>query len=152
MSTIFTIILVILCLIAAFYIFVWSMVLLKILFRLLFVPIAGALLTWWIWDNAWIGGIIGSGIVIYICIKNEGIGWIFDDDDSSSSRASNSVSRSSTTMEYPDNQERQISPAVQASLNNAEYYKREYENYRQKAEEALRDSEINQSYADHEAN
>lgn len=127
------------------------MVLLRILFQLCFGPIIGALLTWWIWDNAWIGGIIGSGIVIYICIKHGGIGWIFDD-DSGSSRSMTHNLRSSTIAEYPDSRDTQFPAAVQTSLYNAEYYKQEYENYRQKAEEALQYAETNQSYADHEAN
>lgn len=154
MSIIITLILGALGLVLAFYVFVWSMVILRILFQLFALPIIAALLTWWIWDNAWIGGIIGSIIVIFISINNGGIGWIFDNDgsDSSSSysRRPSFSSSSSSTSYNSDN--KQISSAAQACLNRAEEYKRQYETYFQKAEEALKYAETNEYYANDEAN
>ena len=148
-----TIILVAIGLWIAFKVFVWGMVLLRILFQLCITPIILGALTWWIWNNKWIGIIAGGAIVIYICIKDGGIGWVFGDDDSGSSSSGSSVSSiSSTGSRQMDSSDNQISSVAQASLYDAEYYRREYENYRQKAEDALREAEINASYADHEAN
>ena len=153
MEVILTIILVAIGLWVAFKIFVWGMVLLRILFQLCITPIVLGALTWWIWDNKWIGIIIGGAIVLYLCIKDGGIGWIFDSDGSSSGSSVSSVSSvSNISSSRMDSNDRQMSTAAQTNLNNAEYYKREYENYRQKAEEALREAEINSSYADSEAN
>ena len=153
MEIIFTIVLVAIGLWIAFKIFVWGMVLLRILFQLCIIPIVLGALTWWIWDNKWIGIIIGGAIVIYLCIKDGGIGWVFGDEDDGSVSSGSSVSSiSSNGSRQMDDGDSQISSAAQASLYDAEYYRREYETYSRKAEEALREAEINTSYAEHEAN
>lgn len=64
----------------------------------------------------------------------------------------NSGNNSSGGISNIDANEGKISGDVQVSLANAEKYRNEYEYYRQKAESALRDAEINSTYADDEAN
>ena len=85
MELIFGLILAALGLWIAFKLLVWALVALRIIFQLCVAPLIAGAITWWLWDNVWIGIGIGAAIVLFTTIKEGGIGWVFDNDSSSSS-------------------------------------------------------------------
>lgn len=122
-------------------------VILRILFQLCIWPIILGALTWWLWDNAWIGIGIGAAIVIYISIKDGGIGWVFDADSSSGRRSSSrSPISSPSTTSYPVDDYDNVNLARHHS-QQAEDYKNNYEYYLRKAKERFQQAQCYESYA-----
>lgn len=97
----------------------------------------------------WIGVGIGAAIVLYLCIKDGGIGWVFDSDGHSS--GSSNVSQSSVAtpstsssddLDYHRHKEQQ-------HMSLYESYNYQYQQYKALAEKALSEAENASHYADH---
>lgn len=147
MEFVFGIILAALGLWLAIKIFVWAFTALIIIFQLCVIPLIGGAITWWLWDNMWIGVGIGAAIVLYITIKEGGIGWVFDGKSSSSYSTSARRNTPSSTVENNLAYDENASSNKKHYLQEAESYKYEYDYYMKKGDERLSQANTYKLYA-----
>ncbi len=133
----------------AFKLLVWALVALRIIFQLCVAPLIAGAITWWLWDNVWIGVGIGAAIVLFITIKEGGLGWVFDNDSSSSSGSYTGSRTSSVSAPDIPEYDRNASANRKYHLQVAESYQSNYEYNKQKAEERLRQAKTYMSEADY---
>lgn len=131
-----------------------ALVILRFVAVMLAVPAIAGGVTWWLWDNFWIGGVVGLIYPIWRTVKEGDLWWAWTDDSgsTSSSRSYPSISRSSSSS-YPSSTTsssagmgneyvaRKWQQEGDSHMSQYEYMKSQAENYKSNAEVEERDAD-----------